>query len=290
MQGLCAAPVARANVCAHGDQLPHHEGLVRRCSHMQRGIALVHVVANSIEEVLAGSPPSGALGGALFCQLRRSIKQPDCSRAVTGDDSLHKVSEGLAGRQFQAPHSGNNCSGVPTGQVTTSGMVTTSLAGTLAPVCVRRVAGEAAFAVSLAWGRRREAAQGGRPLAPACVAAPHPDPLPVKTGRGRRGRDAARLVAERDSLHPGASRRLSGDGCGPAARAHARGVCRRRAGRRPRHAGPRHHADRERQGRAHGAGAGSCCSGCCPIPARRTASASPACRASASRRPSISSA
>ena len=72
----------------------------------------------------------------------------------------------------------------------------------------------------------------------------------------------------------------------PTVEDYADGVLRRRPG----DAGARHHADRKRQGRARGAGAGSCCSGCCPTPARRTASASPACPASASRPPSISSA
>jgi hypothetical protein len=68
------------------------------------GITLVNVVLDAVEKILLWSLPNCAAGGALFYQVRRSIKQPDGSLAVTGDDDFHECSKGLslsvAGRQL----------------------------------------------------------------------------------------------------------------------------------------------------------------------------------------------
>lgn len=64
-----------------------------RCGDMQGGIALVHVVQDLVEKVLFGGLPGCAMSSALSCQQRRSIKQSDGSRAVTGDDRFHEIPE-----------------------------------------------------------------------------------------------------------------------------------------------------------------------------------------------------
>ena len=71
------------------------------------GIALVHVVQDPVEKVLLSGLPSCAMSSALFCHERRGIKQSDGSHAVTGDDGLHEIPEGVnldvAGLQFLCP-------------------------------------------------------------------------------------------------------------------------------------------------------------------------------------------
>src|SRR6516165_10824027 len=77
---------------------------------MKSSITLINVVLDVVEKIFLRSLPNCAAGSAFFCQVWRSIKQPDGGRAVTGDDDFHKCSEGLspsvASRQFLTPDTG----------------------------------------------------------------------------------------------------------------------------------------------------------------------------------------
>ena len=71
---------------------------------MKGSITLIDVVLDPVKKLFFRSLPSCAAGSAFFCQVWRSIKQPDGGLAVTGDDDFHECSEGLnlsvASRQF----------------------------------------------------------------------------------------------------------------------------------------------------------------------------------------------
>src|SRR6516165_7751435 len=71
------------------DQLLCNARLVCR-RHMKGSIALVNVVLDPVEKIFLRSLPNCAAGSAFFCQVWRSIKQPDGGLAVTGDDDFHK--------------------------------------------------------------------------------------------------------------------------------------------------------------------------------------------------------
>jgi len=77
---------------------------------MKGSITLINVVLDPVEKIFLRSLPNCAAGSAFFCQVWRSIKQPDGGLAVTGDDDFHECSEGLslsvASRQFLTPDTG----------------------------------------------------------------------------------------------------------------------------------------------------------------------------------------
>jgi hypothetical protein len=77
---------------------------------MKGSITLVNVVLDPIEKIFIRSLPNCTTGSAFFCQVWRSIKQPDGALAVTGDDDFHECSEGLslsvASLQFLTPVTG----------------------------------------------------------------------------------------------------------------------------------------------------------------------------------------
>jgi hypothetical protein len=77
---------------------------------MKRSITLVNVVLDQVEKIFLWSLANCAMGSAFFCQVWRSIKQPDGGLAVTGDDDFHECSEALslsvASWQFLTPDTG----------------------------------------------------------------------------------------------------------------------------------------------------------------------------------------
>jgi hypothetical protein len=95
MKRLCTTPVLRTNVGAPGDQLLYNAGLFCRRTHMQCGIALGDVVLDPIEKILRCSLSRCPTSSVLFCEVRRSIKQPDGRRNVTRNDDFHERSEGI---------------------------------------------------------------------------------------------------------------------------------------------------------------------------------------------------
>ena len=107
MKRFCTTPVLRMNIRAPGDQLPYKEGLFCRRSHMQSGITFGNVVLDPIKKILLCGLSRCATSSALACQVWRSVKQLNGSRAVTGDDGFDERSEGvrvLVNRfQFLAP-------------------------------------------------------------------------------------------------------------------------------------------------------------------------------------------
>jgi hypothetical protein len=95
MKRLSTTPVLRTNVRAPSDQLLYNAGLFCRRTHMQCGIALGDVVLDPIEKILRCSLSRCPTSSVLFCEVRRSIKQPDGRRNVTRNDDFHERSEGI---------------------------------------------------------------------------------------------------------------------------------------------------------------------------------------------------